>query len=122
MIKVIKINWLSKEALEAEVTLTDGKFELICFSQPFNYDLNDFIKTYVYCYETNNVLIEDVREFEVNKLNSTFAYKLAGELINKEECVVAIGDIRIIIEKDKLPGDVKVGDYISFNCKRIDIY
>ncbi|WP_251862608.1 hypothetical protein [Clostridium sp. Marseille-Q2269] len=122
MIKITKINWLSKEALEAEVTVNDGKFELICFSHPFKYDLNDFIKTALYCYDISNVMRVEKCEFKVEKLYESFAYNLTGKLANKEDGIVEIGNIKIEVQNTDLPGDIEEDDYISFNCKRIDIY
>lgn len=75
-----KIDWLSKEALEAEVTVDDGRFELTCFSQPFNCALNDFIKTSLYCYEISNVIRVGKSEFKVEKLYDSFTYNLTGKL------------------------------------------
>ena len=40
MVIVSKINIISKNSLEAEVTITDGINELVCFSQPCNFKLN----------------------------------------------------------------------------------
>ncbi|GAA0694846.1 hypothetical protein [Clostridium cadaveris] len=122
MVRITKINWLSKEALEAEVTVSDGRFELVCFSQPFNYALNDTVKTSLYCYAVSNVIREQNDEFKVEKLYESFAYILTGKLINKKDSVVEIGDVIVEIEKSDLPGDIEEGNYISFNCKRIDIY
>lgn len=122
MIKITKINWLSKEALEAEVTVSDGRFELVCFSQPFNYMVNDVVKTWLYGYKVSNVIREQNKEFKVEKLYDFFDYSLTGKLANKEESIVEIGNIKIEVQNADLPGDIEGGDYISFNCKRIDIY
>lgn len=67
MLKIININWLSKEALEAEVTLTDGKFKLICFSHPCNYKMNSEINKHLYCYEISNVLKEKIKHDGTDK-------------------------------------------------------
>ncbi|HDK7166225.1 TPA: hypothetical protein PTV44_000028 [Clostridium botulinum] len=122
MVKIIKIDWISKEALEVEVTVYDGKFKLICFSQPFKYDLNDFISIPLYCYGINNIMKVEERRFKVEKLYEPFAYNLIGKLENKQCGIVQIGNIKIEVENADLPSDVEEESYISFNCKRIDIY
>ncbi|HBJ2615121.1 TPA: hypothetical protein LA742_003629 [Clostridium botulinum] len=122
MVRITKVDWLSKEALEAEVTVNDGKFELICFSQPFKYALNEFIKTALYCYDISNVMRVEEREFKAEKLYEPFAYNLTGKVANKQYGIVQIGNIKIEVEKSDLPADIEEDNYISFNCKRIDIY
>jgi hypothetical protein len=45
-VKIKNINWLSQEALEAEVEVTDGKFEINCFAQPLNYQIGSKYRCY----------------------------------------------------------------------------
>jgi len=122
LFKISKIHFLSKEALEAEVTLTDGENQLICFSQPLNYNLNDNIETSLYSYGVSNIVKEQDKEFYIKKQHEPFAYELKGELIDKDNCLVKIGSIIIEIEKSVLPKDFETGDFISFNCRRVDLY
>ena len=122
MLRIIDVNWLSKEAMEAEVTITDGIFILKCFSHPFNYDLNEIINVPLYCFDVNNVTKVKTGETTVNKLIDYFAYNISGELIDKNEAAVKVGEIIFFIENSELPGDLEKGDFISLTCKRIDLY
>lgn len=122
MVKIIKVNWLSKEALEAEVTVSDGRFELKCFSQPFNYAFNDFIETPLYCYDACNIEKAQNSDAKVQKLQDSFDYMITGKLISKNDSSIEVGNIILKIERSDLPGDIKEGNYVSFISKRIDLY
>ncbi|EHM7983023.1 hypothetical protein [Elizabethkingia anophelis] len=50
MIKVNKIEWLSKEAKEAEVYLSDDNFNIICFAHPFDKSIGDPITQPLYAF------------------------------------------------------------------------
>ena len=52
MIKIENVNWLSKTAQEAEVCLSDGYFQIVCFSQPFY----DEVKLPLYAININNIV------------------------------------------------------------------
>jgi hypothetical protein len=52
MIKIENVNWLSKIAQEAEVCLSDGDFQIVCFSHPFYHE----VKLPLYAINTNNIV------------------------------------------------------------------
>jgi len=122
MIKINKINWLSKVGKEAEVFLYDGNFNMVCYSHPFNQDIGNIVTQPLYTLNARKILIlKEEEKFSVEKEEGTFDYKFAGRLINKEENHVKLGEF--IIELDNpVPSDIQVGDYISFICDRVDIY
>lgn len=122
MTSVSKITWISVNALEAEVTITDGIFEVQCFSQPCNMIINQKVDNLIYCYNNSNVEKVDSNEFKVEKLYQPFAYKMIGKVIDKKELIVRIGDVKIQLEEGSIPRDIEENDYISFYCQRIDIY
>lgn len=121
MIKVCEITWLSKEALEAEVIVTDGKYELKCFSQPMNYGVDHQIENPIYCYNAKNILKSNENNFSINKLSEYFAYNITAQLFNKKNGLIKLGNIMLEIDKHILPGDVKENDYISLYCQRLDL-
>jgi len=41
--KIIKLNWLSKPAQEAELVVSDGVHNCLVFSQPCSVELNQII-------------------------------------------------------------------------------
>lgn len=122
MVKVRKISWLSEEAKEAKVYLSDGRFEIVCFSHPFNQSVGDEVTLPIYTLNAKGIytLIGD-ELFSVEKEGREFEYKFSGQVINKNCNQVKIGDF--IIELDvPLPNDIQIESYVSFTCDRLNIY
>lgn len=121
MIKVSKLNWLSKEILEAEVFLTDGNFNILCFSQPFNNNIKITKNSPLHTLNAKDIFkMTSNEKMSVEKVGF-FDYKLTGRVIDKKENQIEIGDF--IFELDNpLPNDIKENDYVSFVCDRIDLY
>lgn len=120
MVKIISIKWMSEEALEAEVVITDGIFQMNCFSQPLRYVKGDMINENLYGFDVSNVKIANEPIEYINKIGNNFEYQLSGRLVNKKNKVIGLGEI--LIEVKDLPYDINEGEYVEFNCKRIDIY
>lgn len=118
MIKINKIKWLSQNAKEAEVYLSDGKYNLLCFSHPFDQNSNNLLL--IHTLNATDICKTD-ENVSIIKTDSSFGYSLVGEAIDVLKRQVKIGEF--IIELDNpLPNDIKEGNYISFNCERIDIW
>jgi len=122
MVTVRKITMISKSSLEAEVIITDGFNELICFSQPCNFSVNQKLIEPVYCYNNKNVVRSFSEEYDTEKLEEKFSYKLVGKLTDKKNYLVNIGDLALQLEVGSLPKDILENEYVSFYCQRIDIY
>lgn len=63
--RIHKIDWISKEALEAEVIVTDGTFNVVCFAQPLTYQEDSELGEPVYCFGTTNIVRADDNECKV---------------------------------------------------------
>ncbi|MGL6129973.1 hypothetical protein [Chryseobacterium artocarpi] len=122
MIEINKIVWLSEEAKEAEIHLSDGNFNLIAFSHPFTKKKGDKVPQPLYALNVKEIFSLKEEAISVVKKNgSTLEQYLSGYVIDKINNHVKIGEF--IIEFDTpLPNDIEENDYISFCCDRIDIY
>ena len=105
------------EANEAEIIVSDGYYEILCYAQPFEkkdgqFTLLGFMAKDIRKSLNNNYLIE-------KDLTNYFAYKLQGKLINVKNGLVAIGEIIIRIE-ERIPNDIRENDFIEFTVLRID--
>lgn len=121
MIKIKKIKYISIEAKEAEILISDGKYELICFSQPYDEDIDKKIEV-LNCYNNQFVMRADTMECLIEKLIEPFAYRIIGKVINSNKNIVKIGEILLQLEEYAIPKDIKENEYISFYVQRIDIY
>lgn len=122
MIKVKEINWINESSKEAEVIISDGILTLMCFSQPFNYEVGDELKEPLYCYEVRNVMKSDEEGFISEKQDNAFAYFLRGKLIDSRNKLVMVGGVKISLEDYSIPIDLKDDDIIEFTVQRLDIY
>jgi len=120
MYRIKKINWLSREIKEAEVNIFDGNFNVVVFSHPFNRKEDEIISALLYALNTDNIIISDIQKYYLNRISNTFSYHIIGIVVNKSKSQIKIGEF--IIELDvELPNDIKNGDFVSFNCDRIDL-
>ena len=122
MVKILKIDWLSQNAKEAEVCVSDGVFCLVCFSHPFNYFIGDIIHLPLHTLNAKNVFsLTGDEVFFVERLSSGFEYKISGRVVNENLNQVQIG--KFIIELDvSFPNDIRLDSFVSFVCDRIDLY
>ncbi|MCY9672526.1 hypothetical protein M5W63_08355 [Bacillus pumilus] len=121
ILKIRKINWISQEASEAEVIVTDGELEIMCFAQPLNYHEGNELLEPIYCLDVSDLVKAELSEFGIEKLDDHFSYSFLGQLIDKRDEKVRVGGLLLELDYN-IPGDINEGDFISFNCKRLDIY
>lgn len=122
MVKIDKINWLSEEAREAEVYLSDEDFNIVGFSHPFNQVVGDKVSLPLYSLNAKGIYsLNGEERFSVERTGMAFEYELSGRVINKDCNQVKVGEFIIQLDSS-LPNDIEVGDYVSFACDRIDIY
>jgi hypothetical protein len=53
--------------------------------------------------------------------NLGFSKKVIAQLKDRERQVMAVGQI-VLVSDDPLPGGVESGDFIEFECGRIDLW
>lgn len=120
--KIKNISWLSQEALEAEIIVTDGEFEINCFAQPLNYQLGSELNNPILCCNVTTVFKLDKEVYSIEKLDDEYyAYNLSGKLVDKKLEKVKVGKLILELDSIVLPGDIREGDFISFRCQRLDI-
>ncbi|OIN56676.1 hypothetical protein BLX24_23915 [Arsenicibacter rosenii] len=121
MVQVSNVKWLSKEAKEAEVYLSDVNFSLIVFSHPFNQNVGDSVKLPLYTLNAKGIYkLNNTENLLVNRKGKTFGYEISGTVLNKELNQIQIGEFVIQLDVS-LPNDITSGDYVSFVCDRIDL-
>lgn len=119
--RIFKIERLSEEILEAEVEVFDGKYIIKCFAHPLQKDEGSEIEEPIYCYDVTQIIKAEENKYNVTKLGNNFNYLLTGQLIDKNNEIVKLGKLLFELDSNLIPGDINEGDYISFNCERLDI-
>ncbi|MET1069745.1 MAG: hypothetical protein ABWY28_17190 [Pseudomonas prosekii] len=120
--KIESISWISKEAEEAEVTISDGHFTCIAFCQPCNIKVGDKITEPLHAFSIKNAIISDKSTLGVWNVSETkLEKKVIAKILDITNQIVAVGDISLIID-DYLPGGLENGDIIEFECARIDLW
>jgi hypothetical protein len=120
--KIESINWISKEAEEAEVTISDGHFTCIAFCQTCNIKVGDKITEPLHTFSIKNAMLSDKSTLGVWNVSETkLEKKVIAKILDITNQIVAVGDISLIID-DYLPGGLENGDIMEFECARIDLW
>ena len=121
MIYISGVKWISKNAKEAEVCLSDSKFKILAFSHPFTKQIGDAISDSLYAFNSDNIYLVKDNVCLIERNGGQFEYILQGIVNDKKNNRVKIGEF--IIELDKsIPIDINEGETINFTCERIDLY
>jgi hypothetical protein len=116
--KIEKVDWLSEEAYEAEVYISDGINKLVCFSCPFRMHLDDSV-SHLYATFVDSILRLDIDDYSY-RYKGGYSYDIGAKVVDVVEPCVEIFGIIIALDAE-LPGDIIVGDFVSFECGRLDI-
>ncbi|WP_019409929.1 hypothetical protein [Pseudomonas psychrophila] len=120
--KVKSIRWTSIAAQEAEVEITDDDYICTVFSQPCEVSVGDNLNEPLHIFDIKNVRInEELTPSIASNCNDTLKRKIVGKVIDTENQIILVGKLRFIVD-DYLPGGLQAGDYIEFDCERIDLW
>ena len=112
-----KVNWLDKDNGEADIYLTDGIYNVVCFSSSFYGDEEQEFKGQIYSYEAENLY----KKCEIRKKDDGI-YHLEGKMVDRENKIVRIGEFVISLSNSQIDKDILLNDYIEFEISRLDIY
>jgi hypothetical protein len=119
MVKIIKVEWIDKEEREADVTISDGTFSVVCYSCPFKLQEGEIFENRLYCLDVENILKTSEPEVIING-SDFYEYSVRGKLGDNR--VVSIGELQVDVSDADIPGDICSGDMIEFSINRLDIY
>ena len=118
---VKKLTWISKAADEAELVISDCKYECIAFSQPCKIKEGDHLVEPLHAFMVSDLMIS--REENCGAIiiyPDGLGQHCVAEVMDSAGGLVKIGNIEIILEERAPPGAL-TGDLIEFNCARLDI-
>lgn len=117
---IVKLEWLSVEAKEAELIVSDGVNRIIAFSQPCEYSLGDVIDKPLLPLYVKDLMLSRESEPSLHKLNTPFGYKITALITDIDNGIVAVGGI--LIDASNIPSWAKNGDYVDFTVGRLDLW
>ena len=121
MIKIDAVNWLSKEGMEALVSLSDDSHNLVAFSHPFDEEKVDLVSLLLLAIQESEFQISPGGEIGFEQSLGDLQVRVTGILIDKQEALVSVGKFKITVDPWSIPGDLKKGAMISFSCSRVDL-
>lgn len=120
MIIVEKINWIDKDSGEADVLLSDGVFTINCFCSDCNLlEGNKFLGN-LYGFNIENIFKIDKETYKIQRKYDSYFIK--GKLIDAENGILQIGELKIDLTDGHIPKDIVENDYLEVCISRIDIY
>ncbi|EFR88425.1 hypothetical protein HCJ64_05325 [Listeria marthii] len=121
MIKVKSIHWLDEDVREADVVLTDGEYNVVCFSHPCELTLNGVYNELIYCFDPFDIFKFNQAEYSMEKPNDNQELSiLKGKLIDATDLIIQIGEFRIDISEGDIAQDIHEGDFVELKVHRID--
>jgi hypothetical protein len=118
--EIIKINKISGES--AEITLSDGSFEIICLADPFEKNLLCKERYNINCYDSINLQKQKGELYNLEKLSEFYSYKVYGKVIDRLKGLVKVGGFMFFLDKNFFPGGINESDFVEFECSRFDLY
>lgn len=113
------IEYLNNDNDEAEVSISDGQYTVVCYAFPFSNLPADPHISYIDAFMCTCIEKSDTRQYSVQKLPQHFAYRLTALVLDKERQIVSIG--KIVIHLDfPIPKDIDNGEYVVFSVSRLD--
>lgn len=117
-----KITWLDHSCLEAELVVSDGSYCLLCFSCPCEYAVGDELRGPLECLDAQDICVAEENVFNVVKGPFPYSYTLCGRICDISKGIVCVGKLKLHIEQNRIPKDIRSGQYVWFSTSRIDIY
>ena len=119
---VKQLTWLSLAAKEAELLVSDGKYECIAFSQPCDVKEGIDLKEPLHAFMVYNLMISREKNCSISLIRPQgLAQYCVAEVTNAENGLVKIGNIEISLEEKAPPGAIP-GDLVEFTCARLDVW
>jgi len=116
------VEWLDKEAQEAEIIVSDGEFEILCFSHPFTKNINDKLSDPIFCIDATDIMISDESRLLVNRDGNSYRYFVRGKLSDKNKKIVKLGGLILCIEDSYFPVDILENSIVEFSVSRFNLY
>lgn len=120
MLIIKEIAWINKEIGEADVVVTDGTYEIICFAHPFSQKKGEEVRGILSIFEHFSLTRSNITEYVTKHLGNG-KYFFVASLLDKTKGIVQIGQIHIH-DIEGVPEEIAEGEYVQFIAPRIDLW
>ena len=117
--QISSIKHWSNQDKEADILVTDGEYQLLCYARPFSWKECQTEVAALYAFGCGNIVKSENCAVKISKQMDYYAYELSAEVLSKVERTVKLGQLVLHLDA-ALPGDVQNGDYVTFRLQRID--
>ena len=117
---VEQITWLSKEAREAQITVRGDGVTALVFCHPCKLSVGARINEPLHAFGASAIQISRSQEERIENQKG-LTHFVQGKVVKYETPTVSAKGFLIQIE-DYFPGGIRQGDYISFECARLDAW
>jgi hypothetical protein len=122
MMKIVKLSWLSKTAKEAEVVISDGKFQCVAFAHPCDVNEEDLLKEPLHAFMLKDLMISNTKDYCLRHTQAqSLSHECIAEVVDVKKTLVRVGKIYIILD-EILPTGIEEGDFVEFVCMRFDLW
>lgn len=120
--QIIDINWLSKSFGEAEVIVSDGSYICAAYSMPCDAFIGQVLQAPLHVFSICNLMRSDAGGLRIDRIKPTgLAQFLVAAVADVKKKYLSVGGLNFVLD-DNLPGDIKDGDLVEFECARIDMW
>lgn len=105
-----------EDAMEADIIVSDGEHQLLCYAHPFTESEQFTLSAFM----PDHIMAADEADYRIEKTtDSYYSLRLQGVLIDRDNRLVRIG--ALLIELDGgIPNDIEECEFIEFTAERID--
>ncbi len=119
-VRIREIEWLSKDAEEALVYLTDGVNECAAFCQPCEKEPGGIIQQPLLAFGAQGIKICDGEVESIQRIGKTFGHVICARVVDADLEILKVG--AILLELDtSLPGGIGTNCVVRCICRRIDL-
>ena len=116
-----KIHWIDKQIKEAEVTVSDGMYTIVCFSCFCEYKIGETLNNKINVLDINDIVLLESKEYKITLVKKPFDYKVKG-MLSRDRSTLIIGGLIIDIDPEEIPKDISGESFIEARVDRFDIY
>ncbi len=113
-----KLQWLDREAEEAEVLASDSVWKCKAYCMPCQISEGEEVK-WLFCAFCSDIVSAVTEGFRLTPLaKKEYGYEITGRIVDPKEGLVAVGGLVFLVDQS-IPGDLKESDWVQFTVDRV---